>query len=206
MHWNRLARSTGVVAALAFLASAFTPIWNTIGHALAIPTALEPSGAIVVLAEGQMPDGSLRDESMRRTIHGVKLHRVGLAPLLILSGPKAFRLSPAEAEVRAQLAQTMGIPADSILKVTDVRTTHDEASQVVLLLRPRQITRIILVTESFHMRRAKMVFERTGLQVLAAPSDDYSRSSGNVQGRLKLVRRILEESAALVYYRIFGYI
>jgi uncharacterized SAM-binding protein YcdF (DUF218 family) len=192
-----------VLAGLA--TSTMTPMWNIAGKCIAVPPEIEPADAIVVLAAGVMSDGSLNDESLRRAVHGFSLYKRGLAPKIVLSGPRnndGF----VEAVVRTQLALEMGIPAEALLQEIAVNTTRDEARRVGELLAMENSDRILLVTESLHMRRAMLVFERAGFHVSAAPSDDYAGTAVRPEDRLKLMRRVLEEAGALVYYRIAGYI
>ena len=85
-------------------------------------------------------------------------------------------------------------------------TTYQEAVFTADLLRPRRVRKILLVTESMHMRRAKLLFEKAGLAVLPALSDRNFEAAVAPQDRLMLIFRIAEETAALIYYRIAGYI
>ena len=160
-----------------------------------------------MLGAGILNGGILGEESMRRVIRGVELYKQGLAPLIVLSGGgRSDEPKPTEAEVRARLAVTMGIPPEAIFKEETANTTREESVHIAGLLRQRNIARILLVTESLHMRRAKLVFERTGLQVLPAISTDYSVAAVSPGGRLWLTTRIFQEAVALIYYRIAGYI
>jgi uncharacterized SAM-binding protein YcdF (DUF218 family) len=56
------------------------------------------------------------------------------------------------------------------------------------------------------MRRAMLVFERAGFQVFPAPSDNLSGGAGSTFDRLNLMRRVLQETGALIYYQAAGYI
>jgi uncharacterized SAM-binding protein YcdF (DUF218 family) len=100
----------------------------------------------------------------------------------------------------------MGIPPEAIIKIETSMTTREESIHTASVLRQRNMHRIILVTESLHMRRAKLVFERSGLEVLPAISTDYPGAILRPGGRLWLAMRLMQESAALVYYRLAGYI
>lgn len=205
--WERILRGLGIVAIGGFLIAAATPASNIIGEKLAVTDALQPSGAIVVLGGGLKRAGVMQEESLRRAIRGIELYRQGLAPLLLLLGP-ARRDEPnlTEAEVRTRLARAMGVPPDNILEFSTALTTREESIRTADLLQQRKIKDIILVTESVHMRRAKLVFERAGFEVRPAVSADYAAVMRSPQDRLWLAIRIVEESAALIYYRLAGYI
>ena len=75
-----------------------------------------------------------------------------------------------------------------------------------MLLRPRKIQKILLVTDSQHLRRAQQLFERVGFEVLAAPADDLSHATRSSEGRLQLTRRTVGEVIARLYYRLAGYL
>lgn len=203
--WERLCRALGVVGVACFVASAYTPLPNLLSRGLASPTRVEPAEAIVVLASGVSEDGLLGGQSLRRAVHGIVLQRKGLAPLLVLSGPAPDK-GPAEALVRDELARELGISPDAILTETEARTTREEAIRIGAVLRQRQVRRILLVTSSQHMMRARRLFERGGFEVFPASADDVSDTDRTPEGRLKLTRQALQEVLARIYYRVAGYL
>ncbi|MBI4382371.1 MAG: YdcF family protein [candidate division NC10 bacterium] len=205
MSWARICRLLGLAALAVFLTSAFTPLPNLLSRWLTIPRRLEPAEAIVVLGTRLTADWELSAASLYRTRYGIVLYRRGLAPLLVFTGP-ARGEGPAEATVRAELARELGIPAEVILTEAGAKTTREEAIRVGALLRPRGIRKILLVTNSLHMARARGLFERGGFEVLAAPTDDVSKASGEPEDRLQLMRQILGELIAQLYYRVAGYL
>jgi uncharacterized SAM-binding protein YcdF (DUF218 family) len=198
-------RGLGILIIIAFLIVALTPVSNFAGKKFAILPDKKPADAIVVLGAGLMNAGFLQDESLRRAIAGIALYKQGLAPLIVLSGgARRDDMQDTEAQQRSKLAQTMGIPAEAILEETS-NTTREEAVRISRLLMHRGLRKILLVTDSLHLRRAKVVFENAGLEVFPATSDDYSVSAISAKDRLWLASRIIEESAALAYYRLAGY-
>ena len=206
-YWERLIRGLGVLTIAGFLILALTPASNAIGRKLAVNSQVQPAEAIVVLGAGLMHSGILVEESMRRVIHGIELYKKGLAPVIVFSGTgRGDEPETKEAAIRARLAMAMGIPSEAILREDTANTTREEAVHIASQLRLRHITRILLVTESLHMRRAQAVFERAGLQVLPAASADYTIMAISPGERLRLTIRILQEGAALIYYRAAGYL
>jgi uncharacterized SAM-binding protein YcdF (DUF218 family) len=199
-------RLVGASTIAVFLAVAFTPLSNVVAAKLSAAENLKPADAIIVLGGGLLRNGVLNQESLRRTVRGIELYKQGLAPSLVLLGPaQPDEPKPTEAEVRANLARAVGIPMDAIIKLETANTTVEESRQSAVLLRPRGVHRIILVTESMHMRRAQSVFERAGFEVLPAISTDYVPIMHTPQDRLWLGMRFLQEATALVYYRFAGY-
>jgi uncharacterized SAM-binding protein YcdF (DUF218 family) len=198
-------RLLGIVGVSVFMVSAFTPMPNLLAGRNGQPPRLEPADAIVVLGAGIHPDGALTNGSLRRTLRGVILQREGFGRLLVLLGP-ARDGGPAEAGVRAELARELGIPAGAILTEEEARTTRQEASRVNGLLQPRGVRRILLVTDSQHMPRARRLFERAGFEVFPSEADDVSRAAVDPEERLRLMRRIVQEYVARLYYRLAGYL
>ncbi len=205
MSWARICRLLGLAALAVFLTSAFTPLSNLLSRWLTTPPRLEPAEAIVVLGTRLLPGLELSGSSLLRTRYGIALYRRGLAPLLVFTGP-ARGEGPAEATVRVELARELGIPAEVILTEAGARTTREEAVRLGARLRPMGVRKILLVTNSLHMARARGLFERAGFEVLAAPPDDLSKTSGEPEDRLQLMRQILEELIAQLYYRVAGYL
>jgi len=203
---TRILRRLGAVLVFLLLIVSLTPLVNIAAITFTGPSERKPSDAIVVLAAG-ISRGKLQDESVRRALGGITLYKEGLAPVLVLSGRGNDREPQiTEAERRSTFAQSMGIPAEAILKEETANTTREEAVRISRLLMLRGLRRILLVTESLHERRAKLVFERAGLEVFSVPSDDYPSSSGSPLRRFWLAARMAQESIALAYYHLVGYI
>lgn len=54
--------------------------------------------------------------------------------------------------------------------------TYENAFNSSKLLKERGVHKIYLVTHAFHMPRAKLLFEKFGMQVIPAPTVFFSRS------------------------------
>lgn len=200
---RRVLRAVGLAALLSFCVAAFTPVANLAHRAFAVGPQIEPAEAIVVLGAGVSTTGTLSDSSLRRAVRGIELERQGLAPQLVMLGPRSGPLG--EAEIRGALAQSLGVPAGRLLLVTGGKTTREEAGRTRETLGPRA-KRILLVTGSIHMTRARGLFERAGFTVLPAPVDDTSGGGVSPEARLALSLRLGEELLARLYHRVAGYI
>jgi uncharacterized SAM-binding protein YcdF (DUF218 family) len=202
--WERIIRGLGLFTLIVFLIASLTPVPNIIAARIQAAEVLQTSDAIVVLGAG-ISKGLLKDESMRRTIRGIELYKRGLAPLIIFSGDER-RNEPAEAAIRAEMARALGVPQEAIVTLDRSRTTREESIRTADLLRQRNAKRITLITDSLHTRRAKRLFERVGLEVYPAYSADYVVAMTSPLDRLWLSMRVAQESLALIYYRLAGYI
>jgi uncharacterized SAM-binding protein YcdF (DUF218 family) len=202
MRSRSVSRGLGLAGLALLLACAFTPLATSLAGWLGNTPRLEPADAIVVLGAGILSDGTLSGQSLERAVYGMRLHRRGLAPLLVFTGEPATKRRPSEPSVRAALASELGVGGPAVLTVS-ASTTREEAARAAALLRPRGVRRILLVTESQHLVRAAGVFERTGLEVLPAPSDAVLTDS-SPEARLVLTREILQELLARLLYRWQG--
>ena len=195
MRWDRVCQLFGLAGVAFFLVTAFSPLAHLWDLWTAVRPQFVPSDAIVVLAHGVSPFGILYPESALPTNRAIALYQEGLAPLLVFLG----------GEARAQLARLLGIPPEAILTETRPHTTRDEAALVKLLLQSREVRTILLVSDSGHLMRAQPLFERAGFAVHPAPSDALSDPDAP-EDRLALMRGILKELLARLYYRAAGYI
>jgi uncharacterized SAM-binding protein YcdF (DUF218 family) len=205
-RWRQRIRYLGAATLVALVLCAWTPAPNWIAGFVAVPSLVAPADAIVVLGGGVRNDNSLSDESMRRFVRGVSLYKEGLAPTLVLLGPSSRGRTRAEAEVRADMARVFGVPNEALLTFTRAYTTRNEAMSTAELLASRHAKNIVLVTGSIHMRRARLAFEKEGFIVRAGTSDNDPDTSESVEDRLKLTVTIIQETVALIYYRVAGYI
>jgi uncharacterized SAM-binding protein YcdF (DUF218 family) len=142
---------------------------------------------------------------LRRLVHGIVLHRRGLAPLLVLSGVTP-RVGPSEPEVRARLARELGVPSAVILPVIGANTTREEALRVGAELGPRGVRSILLVSSPLHLVRARAVFERQGFAVHPAPVENMPLRAQSSGERLALTRYFAQELVGWLYYRVAGYL
>lgn len=196
-------RIIGSAVLVLLVAIVFTPLPALVSSWLSRAAPPERADAIVVLGGGGVRgDGELTDVSLRRTYHGIRLFRSGLAPLLVLSGPADGR-GPAEAVVRAQFAESCGIPTDAVLLETAARTTREEARNIARTLLRRGAKRILLVGDAEGMARARRLFGVAGFAVIPAPSADVG--GGRTEDRLAVARRVAIELTAWVYYALAGY-
>jgi uncharacterized SAM-binding protein YcdF (DUF218 family) len=194
------ARTVGAAGLAAFVLLAFTPLAAALHGGLASGATLPRADAIVVLGSGVMPEGELTDNSLRRTVHGIRLFRQGRAPRIVLLGPEYH--GAVEAEVRARYAADLGVPADALVVEPGGRSTRDEAQRVRARL--GRAPAVILVTGLHHMPRARRVFEREGMVVAAAPVIEESLRPERPQARLALARAAAQEALARAYYRLGG--
>ena len=103
---------------------------------------------------------------------GVQLVKMGKADRLIFTrGKMPWSESPPEGELLEQKALEMGIFPEQILLTSIVSNTAEESAAVKDLMAERQLNKIILVTSSFHLPRAKLLFDQVGVETYPYPTD-----------------------------------
>lgn len=137
------------------------------------PKSLPRADAIVILAGGirehaiEYGSDQLNSFTLERLRYGAWLaKRTGL-PILVTGG---YRYDgPTEAQVMAAaLKEEYGLTARWV--ESDSRDTADNARLSAVLLREAKLSRILLVTHAWHMRRAVAEFAAMALVVVPAPT------------------------------------
>lgn len=189
-----------------WLAIAYTPLANVLVLPLSIiPSQPSKADVIVILSGGRYLDGSLNDEALRRTITGVRLYRLELAPLLLFTGGPCCGQSASA--LMGNLAVDLGVPRSAILIEEQSLRTSESAIHSAALLRMNRMSSAILVTGPLHMRRAMLAFEHAGVSVspVCADGKNLWLLTGGVE-RLSLLQAAIHEYLGLAFYRIRGWI
>ena len=151
------------------LTSALGVATRALGWPLASISAEGPADAIVILGAPIRADGALSPMADERVRVGVELHRAGLAPVICVVGghcPPGHEDTPAEIEGMARLVRALGVP-ESALRVDRLSTsTVTNAARAAAILLPEGRRRVWLVTQPFHLRRARFHFRRAGFDPL----------------------------------------
>jgi uncharacterized SAM-binding protein YcdF (DUF218 family) len=140
------------------------------------PQEKRPSGAgaIVVLGggilyppvEGAKPE--VDQSSMERCVQAAKLYHQGKPCPVVVSGASEVSEEggPSCADVMKDFLLRLDVrPADILIEGAS-RTTYENAVESCKLLKERRITRIVLVTQAFHMPRAVRCFRKQGVEVV----------------------------------------
>ncbi len=149
----------------------------------AVANTREANGAqaIVVLGGGiarAAPEYGSIDTIQSRTLDRVRyaawLHRQTGLPLLTSGGRPDAAATLSEAELmKAALEEEFATPVRWV--EVDSTNTFENARGSARILREAGITRVYLVTHSAHMRRAVEAFAPTGIVVIPAPINVYTR-------------------------------
>lgn len=140
------------------------------------PRSIPAADAIVVLGGGMRRHAveyGLREDmaelTAERLRYGAWLAKRSGLPLLLSGGLPDSPGAPGEADVMAAaLLQDYGLSARWIENAS--RDTAENATLSARILEGAGVKRILLVSHAWHMRRALREFQRTRLQVTAAPT------------------------------------
>lgn len=158
-----------------------TAIADWIVRPLQRPDTGGNADAIVVLGADYWKPCGVSVPAFRRTMKGVDLWRAGRAPVLVFTGgpTRASRGIPVGVEM-ADLARRLGVPPDAIVLEVDSRNTWENALFSSRVLGAKGIRRVVVVTDSIHMRRAEGSFLRAGFEVERASVPQVCVSSSNL--------------------------
>lgn len=152
--------------------------------------------AVIVLGGGanaDVPDSKLDSISYKRFVEALALAKKHDLPLIFAGGGFAQRDGITEAEAAKEsanrLADSFGFARPSTVTLNGgFGVVYDDKSENTLqnaknsmeLMRQNGIEkpRIVLVTSAFHMKRAKIVFEKSGFGVIPYAVDFKTKPSG----------------------------
>jgi uncharacterized SAM-binding protein YcdF (DUF218 family) len=124
---------------------------------------------IVVLGAKVLEGGVPSPALIARVEHGAALWHSGVAPRLLLSGGVG-RFPPSEAEVMRDLALARGVPHGRIVLEAGSRNTAGNARLTAALMRARGFAAATIVSDPFHLLRARQHFRRYGFEVATSPA------------------------------------
>lgn len=195
-------RSAGITLTLAtaYLLLFHSPLLWWLASPLRIAEPPRAADAIVVFAGGVGESGKAGGGYQERVKQAVDLYRAGQAPRMIFSSGYTFVFR--EAEVMKELAVAQGVPDSAIVLETKAANTHQNVAYVTDILRRHQWQSILLVSSSYHMRRAVLTWRTLApeVTVIASPvpeSQFYAHGQG---ASLEQLRGIFHEYASLFYY------
>ncbi len=210
--------ATGAVTTL-FLVWIMAPLPLWVDRPLMQNDAPVRSSAIVCLGSGS-ENGLPSSSGWQRIRTSVALFRDGLAPIVIFSGNSGSS-ARSEAEIYAEAAVWIGLPAQAIRLERQSRNTHEHPIRLLSidLGNPGSMksTPLLLVTSPYNAWRVRLVFQKAGftaIRVVTSYGESDSASRAGASGGLGLRTMIrvsaalmaAREWAAVVYYKAHGWI
>jgi uncharacterized SAM-binding protein YcdF (DUF218 family) len=118
---------------------------------------------VIVVLGCAVRDDTASPALVRRMRCAIALFRGGVAPRLLLSGGGGERRT--EAAAMRDLALAGGVPAEAILTESASRNTNENATFTARLMRDNGIASLVLVSEAYHLPRARLLFRAAGLVI-----------------------------------------
>jgi len=128
---------------------------------------------ILVLGSGSVADpslpvtGQLSAIALSRFSEALRLYHANRNAILVVSG-SGFGDLKSHAQLMEELALTMGIPENKIIRLDNTLDTDDEAKLMSAMIRGKKSA---LVTSATHMDRALQLFYKYGTAPTAAPAN-----------------------------------
>ena len=122
---------------------------------------------IVVLGAAVWPGGQPSPTLQRRVMHAVDLMQQGYAAYLLVTGGMGH-YPPTEAEVMQRLAVAHGISSQCVLREEQATSTFESALLCCDILRQHGWSRVLLVTDRYHLPRALLAFRSCGIRAVGS--------------------------------------
>jgi uncharacterized SAM-binding protein YcdF (DUF218 family) len=160
---KRRLRVAATVLALGFAGAAWA--LDAYGHA----QKARESDVIIVLGARVLENGKPSNALRERVAQAVALHKAGIAPFILCTGGLGDN-PPTEAQAGKELAQKLGVPASQVLEEDRSDSTPENARFAARICRERGWKSVVLVSQPYHLWRARRLFEREGLLVSTSPT------------------------------------
>jgi uncharacterized SAM-binding protein YcdF (DUF218 family) len=139
----------------------------------------QPVDAIIVLGAAQY-NGRPSPVLRARLDHALGLYREGLAPLIVVTGGVGAGDTTSEALVGRRYLVAHRVPEDSVIAQPEGRSTMASMTAVAWTLRQRDLHRVLLVSDPFHMFRLRMEARRVALEAYTSPTESSPISDNPV--------------------------
>lgn len=178
-----------VVAVLVgYLALTFVQVWRA-SHQSSAPHV----EAIVVLGAAQY-NGRPSPVLKARLEHGLRLYRLGVAPLMVVTGGRRAGDHFTEATTGYNYLRRNGVPDQAIVKEVQGRSTWQSMEATARILKQRQITDVVLISDASHAKRLAGAASELGMHPNVSPAGSPARFSA-----------LVRETAVVSVGRVIGY-
>lgn len=127
------------------------------------------SDIVVVLGARVLPGGSPSPALRARIEKAVELYHQGIAPRLLFSGGVGVN-PPSEARVMKELAVRLGVPEEACLLEEQSHSTEQNARFSTEVLRSLGAKSVVVVSDPYHLLRARQYFRLHGFEVATSPA------------------------------------
>jgi uncharacterized SAM-binding protein YcdF (DUF218 family) len=150
--------------ALADYAFSFYQVWST-GRS----DQARKVDAIIVLGAAQY-DGRPSPQLAARLDHALALWHDGYAGTIVVTGGKQPGDRFTEATASANYLIAHGVPDTEILREVQGASSWESLEAAARFLKPKQLTRVLLVSDPYHSERIRRIAEELGLSAYVSPT------------------------------------
>jgi uncharacterized SAM-binding protein YcdF (DUF218 family) len=217
LRWRRIGVALALLSSLCLFVAATPAMSSFLLHQVeaGLPRGdvdLHAAQAIVVLG-GDERLGNGRDipdrlgrETLERVVYAAAAYRRLRLPIAVSGGPPVRGHPSQGAQMQTALKQEFDVPV--AWNEDHSQTTWENAVDVARLLRPAGLTRVVLVTDAWHLPRALWAFEEAGLEPLPWPAPRDALQLDRPRDYVPDLHALCDSFAALheliggVYYRL----
>jgi vancomycin permeability regulator SanA len=155
------------------------------------------SDVILVLGAAQY-SGKPSSVLEARLEHAKKLFDQGVAPRVVTVGGSQAGDRTTEAEAGADYLRDRGV--DEVVAIGEGIDTLSSLEAATVLLDERGWENVVLVTDPWHSLRSRTMAGDVGIDAVTSPT----RAGPSVRTREVQARYVARETAAILYYKVFG--
>jgi uncharacterized SAM-binding protein YcdF (DUF218 family) len=130
-----------------------------------------PADAIIVYGAAEYV-GHPSPVYRARLDHAYTLYKRDLAPVIITTGGSGGDPHFSEGQVGRDYLESRGISDGDLIAETQGGDTDESTQRVAVILRANGMRSCILVSDAYHMFRAKQMMEAQGIKVYISPRPD----------------------------------
>jgi len=129
---------------------------------------VQPADAIVVFGAAEYV-GHPSPVYRARLDHAYNLFERGLAPVIITTGGAGGDPRYSEGQVGRDYLETRGVPDVNLIAETQGDNTDESTQRVAVIMRTNGMHSALLVSDAYHLYRAKKMMADEGVQVYVSP-------------------------------------
>jgi len=155
-----------------------------------------PADAIVVLGAAEYA-GHPSPVFRARLDHALSLFHRGVAPIVITTGGRGQDPHYSEGGVGRKYLIEHGVPDEAIIAETQSDNTDESTERVAVIMQKNGMKSCVVVSDGYHLFRAKQMLDRYGLHAYGAP-----RPQARPQGRWQRTVLVLREVLSYTLWRL----
>jgi len=139
-----------------------------------------PVDAIVILGAAHY-NGRPSPVLKARIDHALNLFRLGLAPVIVVTGGTHPGDSESEARVQSRYLRQAGVPESTIVELPQGQSTQASMSALGEWARGGGIHSVLLVSDGFHLGRLRLEASRLSLTAYTSPAPESPINPGGAR-------------------------